>query len=135
MVSYYPMNLDYTVRAPSSVGTDWAALIAAYPGRTFMFPQVGYPTDALCKSSQTKQRNFVGEVFKAWDTHASQISMVMFLWLHDLAPETASGFGSYYGINDPKFLAYLRTLGLRTYEGFDKSAFPYLKRLARARGW
>jgi hypothetical protein len=133
-VSYYPLNTGYIVQDPSIVAQEFGNLAALYTKPIF-FLQLGYPSSAVSGSNEQLQSTFVTEIFRAWDAHASSIKLINFTWLHDLSVEEAQTVAGYYGINEPTFKEYLRTLGLRSWEGFEKIAFLTLQREAGARGW
>lgn len=136
-VSYYPLQDTFAVREPTVVATDFAKLVSMNPKKSIYIEQIGYPSSPLVNSSDTKQREFYLEVFKAWDTYASIIQSITFTWLTDLSDAQTVDFGTYYGIPSPQFRAFLGTLGLRTYpsSGTDKAAFIALQAEARKRGW
>jgi len=144
-VSYYPFisAADVSdpddlsigdVKDPIVVHDDFLALTALYKDKPIVFYQIGYPSSPLLNSSKEKQRQFYEEVFKAWDQLSPQIDRLYFTWLHDRSPEDAQADCDRYGCSE-KLLAYLSSLGLRTYEGVDKPAFEALKAGALARGW
>jgi hypothetical protein len=135
MLTYYPLNADFTVRHPEVVETDFAKLVALFRDKPIYILEAGYPSSPLLNSSENKQERFVHEIFRAWDTYADKIKLLDFLWLHDIAPAQVEELGRYYGLNDEKFLAYLATLGLRSFDGKDKRAFVVLQEEAGARGW
>lgn len=136
-VSYYPLQDTFVVQEPTVVATDFAKLVSLNPKKSIYFEQIGYPSSPLVDSSETKQREFYLEVFKAWDTYASVIQSITFTWLTDLSESQAADFAAYYGIPSPQFRAMVETLGLRTYpgSGIDKAAFITLQEEARKRGW
>jgi hypothetical protein len=135
MLTYYPLNGDFSVRNPEVVHEDFAKLVALFPDKPIYILEAGYPSSPLLGSSETKQTDFVREIFRAWDTQAEHIKLLDFLWLHDISPAVVEELGDYYGLHDEKFLAYLATLGLRTFEGVDKEAFKVLKLETQQRGW
>jgi len=137
MVTYYPLNPDFTVKDPGVVRKDFDRLTKFYSGRPIVMVEAGYPSSSVCKSSDVKQAEFVDNVFAAWDAHASQIRSITFSWLYDLPQSTVDMFDKYYGVSTPAFGEFLRTLGLRTYPGHgaDKPAFVSLTRDAHDRGW
>ena len=136
-VSYYPVDESSGLKEPSVIASDYEALVKKYPNRTIYIEQTGYPTSPFLKSSEAKQREFIRETFRAWDTHASQIKYVSFAWLTDLPQTSLDAYKEYYGTNDKNLLEFLRTLGLRTYHGSgqDKEAFRAVQAEAKARGW
>ncbi len=137
MVSYYPLTREYKVRPPTEVCNDFASMCHAFPGKTIHITEAGYPSGADCGSSPELQKEFIEQVFAAWDAHAKQVRMVMFVWLHDLPMKDVEHDAKYYGISDRAFIGYLGTLGLRTHDqgGTDKPAFKALRVQAKARGW
>ncbi|MFQ5640808.1 MAG: hypothetical protein ACE5IR_22750 [bacterium] len=135
LVSYYPLNDDFTVKNPSVIPNEVNTLTGIYQGRTIYFSETGYPSSPLLNSSEELQSQFIKYTFKSWDAHASQIRYISFAWLHDVSEETLTWFSQYYGSSDKRFLAYLATLGLRTRDGRDKPAFETLGTETRSRGW
>ena len=137
LVTYYPLNPDFTVKDPGVVRRDFDRLTRIYSGKPIVMVEAGYPSSAVCKSSEARQAEFVDNVFAAWDAHASQIRSITFSWLYDLPQSTVDMFDKYYGVSTPAFGEFLRTLGLRTYPGHgaDKPAFVSLTRDAHDRGW
>ncbi len=135
MLTYYPLEADFTVKNPEVVFEDFAKLLARFPDKPIYILEAGYPSSALLNSSEEKQAVFVQNVFHAWDEHAARIKLIDFLWLHDIASELVDELGGYYGLNDEKFKAYLATLGLRTFDGQDKLAFKTLQEETKQRGW
>jgi hypothetical protein len=136
-VSYYPINTDFTVQPVPVLATDFANLVGLYPSKPLCFYQYGYPSSPVCNSSENLQAQFITETFNVWDTYASNIRYIDFTWLHDLDSAAVNFYGSYYGINDPVFLAFLRSLGLRTWNGSGahKAALIELECQARQRGF
>jgi hypothetical protein len=137
MVTYYPLNPDFTVRDPSVVRTDIDAITVLYPGRQISLLEAGYPSSLVLNSSEARQREFIQKIFAAWDAHASQIRLISFTLLTDFSVAAVDDLASYYGIIDPNFKEYLLTLGLRTYAGAgtDKEAFIALQEEVNARRW
>jgi len=124
-----------------NVKNDFAALTSAFAGRTVYIKEIGFPSSSRIGSSEEKQKEFVKEVFRAWDEHASQIEYLSFHALHDFPKELVTGIMELMGKSEDED-ALLNTeimtsLGLRTYpgKGRDKAAFRALIQEARARGW
>lgn len=134
-ISYYAMNKDGFVADPKRVYGDFAKVVNLYPNKPILFFQFGYPSSKYLRSSLTKQAQFIHESFMAWDQYTNNIKLIDFTWLHDLSPQALQENIDFYGIYDKKFSEFLKTLGLRTYNGQDKPAFVQLKAEASARGW
>lgn len=135
LLTYYPLNNDATVKDPSVVGGDFDTITALYPGRTVYFLEAGYPSGALCNSSEALQAEFIRQLFTAWDAHAAQVRLVSFTFLTDLSSANVEILKEYYRFDDPVFLEFLGTLGLRTFPGAgsDKEAFRVLLDEVKAR--
>ena len=136
-VSYYPLKSDFSVREPDVVLDDFKKLHTLFPDRIFLVYQIGYPSSPEIGSSEEKQSLFIREVFKTWDQHTETMPLIIFSWFHDVPPETLQSFEDFYGLSDAGFLAFLASLGLRTYEkpSKDKLAFATLLEEAKLRGW
>jgi hypothetical protein len=96
---------------------------------------LGYPSSPELGSSDERQADFIREVFRAWDAHATAIRMIDFSWLFDTSESSAGDTGRYYGMSGRRFSEFIRTLGLLTYAGGQKPAFRALKEEASMRGW
>lgn len=136
-VSYYPLNSNFTVKPVSTIPADFATLVALYPSKKICFYQYGYPSSATCNSSTTLQAQFITQTFLSWDVYAANIHMIDFTWLHDLDPIQVAYWGTYYGLTNPAFLEFLKTLGFRNYNGngSDKPALNELRCQAKQRGF
>lgn len=136
-VSHYPLNSNFKVKPVSAVEDVFSNVSKLYPSKPIYFYQFGYPSSKVCGSSEIMQRQFITQTFKSWDTYANNIKMVDFTWLHDLDTAAVRRNGQYYGIKDSSFLEFLRTLGLRTWNGNgqNKAAFFELQCEAKYRGF
>jgi len=134
-VSYYPLDGKGNVKDPSVVREDFNAIVSMYKDKPICFYQLGYPSSSVLGSSDARQAEFIREVFRAWDLHATAIRMIDFSWLFDTSESSAGDTGRYYGMSGGKFSEFIRTLGLLTYTGERKPAFRALKEEAGARGW
>lgn len=135
MATYYPLNSDFTVKNNTVVKSDFLSLRQAYVGKEIYFLETGCPSSSINDSSEINQALFVREVFKAWDEGKTQIKLVNFVWLNDKSQEEVDAFANYYGIQDLKFKEYLKSLGLRTFEGRSKLSFEELKNQSKKRGF
>ena len=135
LLTYYPINENFTVRQPWTVDDDLGDVIALYPGREFMLLECGYPSGRLVGSSEDMQAQFVSYVMAAWDHRALWLRAVSFAGLHDVSPDEEEKLSANYGMDDERFLEFVRTRGLRTYEGEPKAAFDSLQTELNLRGW
>ncbi len=137
MLTYYPLNDDFTVRAPDVVAKDFDRMVDLAAGRPIYLLEAGYPSSKACDSSEEKQAEFVRQVFRAWDAHASAMPLVIFFTLTDLSPVMTRKYQGYYGVRGAAFGEFLHTLGVRTWpgNGRDKLAYRVLLAETQARGW
>ena len=134
-ITYYPLEGDFQFKDPSVVASDFDKMVELYSAKEIRFTECGYATGAATGSSEEKQKQFVEEVFKAWDKHETKIRHIDFTWMHDLSQEKVDEFKTLFGISSNAFGEYLRTLGFRSHEGVDKEGFIQLKAEAEKRGW
>lgn len=135
MVTYYPLNEDFSVKTPKSIHADFKELMALYPDKPIYIMEIGYPSGKKLGSSQVAQANFVTEVFRLWDENYDHIKYIEFTWMHEQPSQALDMYEQYYGIKNTKFREFLGTLGLRSEEGRNKAAFERLLKEANRRGW
>ena len=135
LLTYYPLNADFTVRPPWQADEDLGKVAALYPDRVAMLLECGYPSGVGVGSSEELQADFVRQVFAAWDHRALWLRAVCFTWLYDRSPGDLESFSRHYGVGDEQPLEFLATLGLRTFDGRPKAAFDVLQTEAGVRGW
>ncbi len=135
MITYYPLNQDFTVRLPNVVPSDLEQVIRLADGKPVYLLETGYPSGSKNQSSEEKQAEFIDTVFSTWDQHADTIKLVNFVWLHDLSPMEVAAMTQYYSVKNPAFASFIGTLGLKTYDGKAKAAFSHVKERAAERGW
>ncbi len=134
MLTYYPLNPDFTVKNYNVVHQDFETLAGIFTKDIYMM-ELGYPTSDVCLSNEELQALFFEETFKAWDDNKDQYKLMVFSWLADFSDEGVDAFDDQFEISDDAFLEYLRTLGFLTYDGFEKLSFNFIKEHAIARGW
>ena len=135
LLTYYPVNEDFTVRQPWSVDDDLGEVVELYPGSEFMLLECGYPSGQLVGSSEEMQAQFVSYAWAAWDHRALWLRAMSFAWLYDASPEELERLSAYYDSDDERFLEFVATRGLLTHEGETKAAFDSLSTELRMRGW
>ncbi len=136
-ISYYPLNSNFTVKSVSVIPTDFATAVSLYPSKQICYYQFGYPSSTVCASSNNQQKQFITQAFASWDVYHNNIKMIDFTWLHDLSTAQVNYYATYYGLTNPVFLEYLRTLGFRDWNnnGTDKPALNELRCQAKQRGY
>jgi len=137
MVTYYPLEGDFSVQDPAIVMEDFDLISELYSNREIHISEIGYPTSEVNQSSPERQADFIRYMFQAWDKNEEQITNLSYSWLTDLPDSSVQELENYYGLSDPEFAEFLRTLGLRTYpeNGKDKLGFQAFLAEIKARGW
>ncbi len=136
-VTYYPINDDFSVKAPDDVFEAFNELTAAFGSKDIYIQEIGYQSSAVNNSSEQKQAEFFCNAFSAWDQHRDIVKSMNLVRLNDLSQSEANSAATPYGITDDRFIEYLRTLGLRSYcgDGTDKPAIQMIKDNMSIRGW
>lgn len=139
-VTYYGIDQTMMVIPPANVSAEFGDLVALYPDTTkpIYLVECGYPSSTFNGSSLELQRQFIENVFLAWDTYSNNIKYVSFFKTTDWSQADVDTLAIYYGLpNDTVFKEFLRTLGLRTYpgDGSNKPAYEQLKCELAARDW
>lgn len=136
-VTYYPIKDNFDVKSPTDVDDDFDDLLDAYTGTPIYVQELGYQSSSENNSSEGKQADFYCNFFAYWDQHIDEIKSAMIVRLNDLSLEDATNSAIPYGISDEGFIEYLRTLGIRTFEGegSEKEAFEVIKDHLDERGW
>ena len=136
MLNYYPQSDSFKVLEPEMVHQHFVEIVGLFRGKQLWFTEVGYPSGSqYCGSSKTLQGHFYHELFKAWDTFNQNIKCININWLHDQPATQVGEWVLYYGLDDPAFIEFLSTLGLRNYDNTDKPAWLQLLEEANTRGW
>jgi hypothetical protein len=123
ILTYYPLQGDSQVLAPTSPLTDLPQMLDLAGGKPIVLQEAGYPSGALNGSSETFQQEFVTNLFKAWRGAGNRLPFLSYFLLYDFDTSTCNALGAYYGSADPAFLSYLCTLGLRNADGSEKLAW------------
>ncbi len=135
--TYYPLQADFAVKDPEVVIEELDLLVKAFPGAPIYLQEVGYQTSAQNASSEAKQAAFYCNFFKAWDQQQHAIKSANLVRLNDLSEAGANESAGPYNISGVTFIEYLRTLGIRNYEGegSNKQAFDIISNNLAERGW
>lgn len=139
VLTYYPLNADFTMRSVSTVATDFALMVNEIPGKSILLQECGYPSSSVNNSSETQQADFISAVFKAWDNNINRIRLIDLAWQYDVSSTTVDQWVIDYGMtgnpNEAAFRAYLGTLGLSNYASTEKAALRRLREELQARRW
>lgn len=133
MLTYYPMNGDFTVQDPSAPLRDLPRMKAAANGRQVVLQEIGYPTGAANRSNEELQAEFFRNVFSEMRKEPQTFAAGNVFLLADLRDKVALDLASYYGITGHKpFRTFLQTLGLFDGNGRPKKSWSvFQSELAR----
>jgi hypothetical protein len=139
-VTYYGIDQTMMVIPPGNVSAELGELVSLYPdsNKPIYLVECGYPSSTFNGSSLELQRQFIENVFTAWDTYSDNIKYISFFKTTDWSQSDVDTLAIYYGFpNDTVFKEFLRTLGLRTFlgDGISKPAYEQLKCELAARNW
>ena len=131
--TYYPLNINFTMRDPSQAMGHVTDVMEAAGGARVMFQEIGYASADRLGSSPEKQAQFYRNVFAAIEKHADRIIGANFLFMSDLPQATVEELGAYYKLPFFKdnFKAYLGTLGLFDQQGRPKPAWDVFREQAQ----
>lgn len=139
VITYYPLNDDFTMRPVSTVATDFALMVNEIPGKSILLQECGYPSSSVNNSSETQQADFISAVFEAWDHNINRIRLIDLAWQYDVSSTTVDQWVIDYRMtgnpNETAFRAYLGTLGLGSYDSTEKVAMQRLREELQARRW
>lgn len=108
----------------------------AYAGpKPLVLKECGYATGAAL-ATEAGQARFVRALFDAWDQHADAVPCIVLARMFDGVPAECEAQAAYYGLpDDPEFIAFLCTLGLRREDGRAKPAWRELAFQTEMRGF
>ena len=135
LTTHYPLGEAYQVDDPVNLVDDFGEIVDRYPTRPIRFAELGYPSSSVNGSSEEKQALFVRATFRAWDTYADRITAISFSIMTDRSQASVDEFAAYYGVDEREFTEFIRTLGLRRFDGSEKEAWEALVEESEARGW
>lgn len=136
-VTYYPLGSNFNVNNPDVVSNDFSNLVASYDKIPIYLQEIGYQSSSINNSNEDKQAEFYCNIFKAWDMHSTRILAANIVRLNDLSFEGAEESAANYNLTDQEFTEYLRTLGIRNYDGMGtpKKAYETIRANLSERGW
>ena len=124
IVTYYPLNGDFTVQDPSAPLRDLPRMRAAAGARQVVLQEIGYPTGAENRSGEQQQAQFLQNVFAAMRQSPDVFVAGNIFMLADLRERHARDLAHYYGIDGyAPFKTFLQTLGLFDGNGRPKQAW------------
>ena len=123
-VTYYPLDGAFQVQNPlTRPAQDLNTLVSTFPGRRILLQEVGFPSSPENGSSPEAQATFYCALLAAWDDHAAAIELANIVRLYDVTQAGAEVLAGPYGLTDASFVAFLRTLGIRTHGEEGKEAY------------
>ena len=92
IMTYYPLNADFTTQAPESPLTDFPRMIAMMGEKPLLLQEVGYPAGEGLGSSEAQQAEFIQAVFDAWDAAGAKIPFLNLFAMGDFSDQMCADF-------------------------------------------
>jgi hypothetical protein len=90
--------------------------------------ELGYPASPLNGSSDVQQAEFFTDAIAQWKLRADKMPFVSLFLLHDFTPQQCTDFSAYYNLpNQPQFIGYLCSLGLRKADGTARPSWQAVR--------
>lgn len=132
--TYYPIQADFSIRPAEQWTAPWRAALAASGGKPVVLQEVGIPSSPLLGSSPEIQAEFVRVMLAEVARDGRQVQLVSVFMAVDFGPKALDVLLAYYGFHDPRFRAYLGSLGLFTATGTPKPAWQTFRQWTQGRG-
>ena len=115
-LSYYPLGDGFQLHDLAVIEQvlDHVVEVTENP---FIVCNGGAPSSDLNGPSEALQADFISATFRAWDKHADRVRAIDFTWANDVNPALLAGWQEFFGSDDPAFVAFLASLGLRQTDG------------------
>lgn len=134
-VTYYLGDNGFGGMSSTTVPADMDTMVSFAGARPVVLKECGYATGTT-GNSETGQVAFITDLFQAWDTHASRVPMVTISRMFDDDESDCVSEAEAYGAaGNQDFIAFLCTLGVRTYADVPKPAWARLADAAGRRGF
>jgi hypothetical protein len=130
--TYYPLGDQYAHRKPAAPAVDVPDMVRLAGGRAVVLSEIGYSSSPAVNGSDLKQQEFYNSVFAALKRVGNRVAVANFLFMNELPATSVRALSEYYGpAADPRFIAYVGTLGLHDSTGAPKAAWAEFSAGAR----
>jgi hypothetical protein len=134
-VTYYLGDNGFGSVSSTTVPADMDTMVTFAGTRPLILKECGYATGTT-GHTDTGQVAFMTDLFQAWDAHASNVPMVTISRMFDDdEADCASEAQAYGAAGNQDFIAFLCTLGVRSYADVPKPAWARLADAAARRGF
>ncbi len=126
----YPFGLGtFNVAPPTIAGVLFDNMLVLAGGKPVVLQELGYPASPLNGSSDALQAAFFTDAITQWRARGgTAMPFVNLFLLHDFTPQQCAELGTYYNLpNQPTFISFLCTLGLRTANGTPRPAWSAVR--------
>jgi len=123
ILTYYPLNDDFSPMPPSEVPAHISRAIEAAGPKPVILQEIGYPAATMLGSSEQAQNDFVKAVFRELDRHPGKVLLANYFLQVDFAKPVLDMLETYYGLTNERFRAFLGTLGLKKSDGTPRAAW------------
>ncbi len=129
----YPFGLEsFNVAPPTISGVLFDNMILLAGGKPVLLQELGYPASPLNGSSDTMQAQFFTDAIAQWKQRSDKMPFVNLFLLHDFTAQQCNDFGAYYNLpNQPQFIGFLCSLGLRKADGTPRPSWEAVRTATR----
>jgi hypothetical protein len=127
-MTYYATKPDFSPQPLTEVPKNFSTMLSFAGTRKLALQEIGLPASETLSSSEDIQAKFVTTVFDLLRKHKSQIEMAAYFIQVDFNRDLLDMYAKYYGSDDPRFRAFLGTLGLRKADGTPRKAHAEFKK-------
>ncbi len=129
----YPFGLEsFNVAPPTISGVLFDNMITLAGGKPVLLQELGYPASPLNGSSDAMQAQFFTDAIAQWKLRSDRMTFVNLFLLHDFTAQQCADFGAYYNLpNQPQFIGYLCSLGLRKADGTPRPSWEAVRTATR----
>ena len=129
-LTYYPLNPDFSVGRVDQLVRDLPTALEIARPLPIAFQELGYPSATLLGSSPERQAEFMRLSFDSIRAAGHQVLGATYLFQSDLPQWLVNDLLVAYRLDDPKFRAFLTTLGLRDQDDRPKPGWQeFLRQL------
>jgi len=122
VMTYYPLKDDFSPMPMTEVPSHIQQAVDAAGSKPLIFQEMGCPASPEVGSSEAIQSQFIKTVFAELQRHRMKIPLASFFMQVDFAPALLDFFETYYKSPDKRFRAFLGSLGLRKFDGTERSS-------------
>ncbi|MDX2064118.1 MAG: hypothetical protein SFX74_00090 [Fimbriimonadaceae bacterium] len=132
-LTYYAVRPDYSLQPNTEVRKHLAEMAAFTGTKPWVLQEFGQPASPVLGASDATQDAFLKETLRVLPEFAPRLKAAVYFSQVDFSPELVTALKTYYGAQDPRFAAFLGSLGLRDATGKARPGLRTLREFLRSR--